>query len=77
MNTLSFAGVAAQSAWLEIVLCFTALTIASAYPDRRCFSHRRAVAAWLSIVALPILAAGSGVVAMMYPETLAAAFSQI
>jgi hypothetical protein len=77
MNTLSFGGLAAQSAWLEDVLGFTALTIASAYPDRRCFSGRRAVAAWLSLATLPILAAGSGVVAMMYPETLAAAFSQI
>jgi hypothetical protein len=77
VNTLSSAGLAAQSAWLEILLGFTALTMASAYPDGSCFGPRRVVASWLSLAPLAMLAVGSSLVGMMYPEVLIAAFSQI
>jgi hypothetical protein len=77
MNNLSSVGPAVQTAWLEILLGFTALTMASAYPDRRCFGRQRIVASWLSLAPLAILAAASGLVGVMYPEALAAAFSQI
>ena len=77
MNTLSSAGLATPSAWLEVLLGLSALTMASAYPDWRCDSHQSAVASWLAIAPLPVLAVGSSLVGMMYPEVLAAAFSQI
>lgn len=77
MNTLSFAGLMTPSAWLEVLLGFTALTVASAYPGRRRFSRQRVVSSWLSLAPLPMLAVGSSLVWVMYPEALAAAFGQI
>jgi len=77
MSNSSFVGLAAQSAWFGVLLGFTALTMASAYPDRRYHGAEQVVASWLSLAPLAILAAGSGLVAVMYPEALAAAFGQI
>jgi hypothetical protein len=77
MNTLSFAGLATPSAWLEVLFGLSALTMASAYPGWRCGGGRRAAASWLSIAPLPMLAVGSSLAGMMYPEVLAATFSQI
>ena len=77
MNTLSSPGLATPREWLEVLLGLSALTMASAYPGWRCNSHQSAVASWLSIAPLPVLAVGSSLVGMMYPEVLAAAFSQI
>ncbi len=64
-------------AWLEVVLGFTALTMASGYPSWRCYARRRTVASWLSLAPLPMLAVGSSLAGVMYCEALAAAFSQI
>jgi hypothetical protein len=77
MNNLSSVGPAVQSAWLEIFLGLTALTMASTYPIGSSFGPRRVVASWLSLAPLAILVAGSGLVGVMYPEALAAAFGQI
>jgi len=77
MNNLSIVGLAAQSAWFGVLLGCTALTMALAYPDPRHHGCERVVASWLSLAPLAILAAGSSLVAVMYPEVLAAAFSQI
>jgi len=77
MNNLSSVGPAVQTAWLEILLGFTALTMASTYPIGSSFGPGRVVASWLSLAPLAMLAAGSGLVGVMYPEALAAAFGQI
>jgi len=77
MNTLSSPGPATPSTRLEVLLGLSALTMASAYPDWRSDGRPSAVASWLSIAPLAMLAVGSSVVGVMYPEALVAAFSQI
>ena len=77
MNTLSSPGLATPSTWLEVLLGLSALIMASAYPDWRSDGRPSAVVSWLSIAPLAMLAVGSSVVGVMYPEALVAAFSQI
>ena len=77
MNTLSSPGLATPSTWLEVLLGLSALTMASAYPDWRSDGRPSAVASCLSIALLAMLAVGSGLVGIMYPEAIVAAFGQI
>jgi hypothetical protein len=76
VDDLSF-GLAAQSSWPGVFLGFAALTMAWAYPDRRSDGSERAVVSWVSLAPLAMLAAGSSLVAVMYPEALAGGFGQI
>jgi hypothetical protein len=79
VNTISLFGSAGTpAAWVEIVLGLSALTMASARPDRPSRSWPpRVVPAWLPVGALLGLAVASVIVGLMQPELLAAAFGEI
>ena len=77
MNSVFFTGLETPSAWLEFVLGFAALTMASALPGPRYYRRRLVVASWVSPAPWRYWQRARASFAVMDPKALAAAFSQI